>query len=107
MKNLKFIDGKVSDTDNRGYIMYRKYEDGVFVLMGSYTDTEHRGKGVWKTLFEKFMVEDVKTGDTVEAAACSKVLTKYMLNNGFEKIDEPVRYWGNISNGVNLKIVKK
>lgn len=107
MKKMKFIDGKVSDVNDRGYIMYRKYDDGVFVLMGSYTETEHRGKGVWKDLFKKFMNEDVNVGETVEAAACSKILAKYMLDNGFEKIEEPVRYWGNISNGVNLKIIKK
>jgi hypothetical protein len=77
MENIKFIDGKVSDPQNRGYIMYRKYADGVYVMMGSYTDNIHRGKGVFKDCFDK-LLNEMKSGEILQAAACSKILAKYL-----------------------------
>lgn len=106
MENIKFIDDKICDIEDRGYIMYRKYNDGIYVLMGSYTNKEHRSKGVWKNLFNIFLNDKVKDGEMVQAAACSEILTTYLLKIGFIKIDEPVRHWGNISNGVNLVYIK-
>jgi GNAT superfamily N-acetyltransferase len=102
----KHKDGKVSDEEGRGYIMYRRYDDGIYVMMGSYTDPEHRGKGIFKTLFDR-LLDLLEPGETIQAAACSKILAKYLQQRiGFKKIKGPVRYWGNISNGVNLEYVK-
>jgi len=103
MKEIEFVDGKVSN--DQGYIMYRKYDDNVYVLMGSYTDKEHRGKGVFKNLFNE-LLDEVGSDGVIEAAASSKILAKYLMKVGFVKIKEPVRYWGKISNGVNLKMIK-
>jgi len=106
MENINFFDGKMSDPEGRGYVMYRKYDDNVYVLMGSYTDKEHRGKGVFKDILEGFINNDVKRGDIVEIALCNKKILPYLLRIGFNKINDPVRHWGNISNGVNLKLIK-
>ena len=106
MKDIKFVDGKVSDHQGRGYIMYRKYEDGVYVMMGSYTEKEHRGKGVFKECFER-LLGIMKSGETLQAAACSKILAKYLEHKiGMKRIEHPVRHWGKISNGVDLEMVK-
>jgi len=101
-----YVDGKVSDPKDRGYIMYRRYDDGVYVMMGSYTDPAHRGKGVFKDCFVNLM-DVMKAGETLQAAACSKILAKYLQEKiGMKKVKTPVRYWGNIDNGVNLEMVK-
>lgn len=107
MENIKFIDGKMSDPNGLGYVNFRTYEDRVHVLMGSYTDVEARCKGVFKTQFERFLNEKVKDGDTVEIALVNKNILPYLLNKGFKKIKEPVRHWGEVSNGVRLKMVKE
>ena len=101
-----YVNVKISDPKDRGYIMYRKYNDGVFVMMGSYTDPKYRGSGVFKECFVNLM-NDMKSGDTLQAAACSKILAKYLQEKiGMKKVKTPVRYWGNINNGVNLVMVK-
>lgn len=106
MKNIKFVDGKMADPNGLGYVNFRTYEDGVHVLMGSYTDVEARGKGIFKTQFERFMNEKVKEGDTVQIALINRKILPYLLKLGFERTKEPVRHWGKIGNGVNLKKVK-
>ena len=97
----------MSDAEGRGYVMFRKYEDNVFVLMGSYTDKEYRGKGIFKTQFERFLNEEVKSGNVVYIALANKKILPYLLNLGFMKIKEPIRHWGNSINCVNLKMIKK
>jgi GNAT superfamily N-acetyltransferase len=87
--------------------MYRSYEDGVHVLMGSYTDKDHRGKGTFKTLLNKLIENEIKSGETIQIALTNKKILNHLLNIGFEKTSESVRHWGNISNGVNLKMIKK
>ena len=72
-----YVNVKISDPKDRGYIMYRKYNDGVYVMMGSYTDPKYRGSGVFKECFVNLM-NDMKSGDTLQAAACSKILAKYL-----------------------------
>jgi hypothetical protein len=96
----------MSDSEGRGYVMFRKYEDNVFVLMGSYTDKMHRGKGIFKTQFERLLKEEVKSGDEVYIALANKKILPYLLGIGFERIKEPVRYWGSSCNCVNLKMIK-
>lgn len=103
MKNLKYQNGKMSD--EHGYVMYRRYEDGVYVLMGSYTDKEYRGKGIFKMQLNK-LLNEVKSGETIQIALTNKKILSYLLNIGFKEINSPVRYWGKISNGVNLMLIK-
>lgn len=104
MENIKYIDNKASD--EYGYVMYRSYEDNVHVLMGSYTDKSQRGRGVFKKQFEKFMNESVKEGDQVYIALTNKKILPYLLKVGFVQISEPIRHWGKINNGINLKLIK-
>ena len=104
MEDIKFVDNKASD--EYGYVMYRSYEDNVHVLMGSYTDKSQRGRGVFKKQFEKFMIDSVKVGDEVYIALTNKKILPYLLKVGFVKIVEPIRHWGKINNGINLKFIK-
>lgn len=106
MKDIKYLDGKMNDQYDRGYVSFRTYEDGVHVLMGSRTEVEHRGKNIFKTQFERFINEQVKVGDTVQIALINRKLLPYLLRIGFNKTKEPVRYWGKIGNGVNLIMIK-
>jgi len=107
MENVNYFDDKMSDPQGRGYVMYRMYDDGVHVLMGSHTDFAHRGKGIFKTLFERFLENEVKLGEIVYIALINKKILPYLLGKGFVKIKEPIRHWGKVGNGVNLKYVKK
>ena len=106
MATEKFIDGKMSDNEGHGYVMYRTYEDGVHVLMGSYTDKECRGKGIFKTQLEKFLNEEVKRGESVYIALVNKKILPYLLKLGFYKTDDIVPYWGKVDKGVSLKLIK-
>jgi hypothetical protein len=105
MNDIKFIDGKISD-EERGYVMYRTYEDGMHVLMGSYTDKKHRGKGIFKTQLEKFLNEKVKKKEIVYIALVNKKILPYLLRLGFEKTKDIVPYWGKVDRSVNLKLIK-
>lgn len=105
-KEIKFFDGKMTDKEGRGYVSFRTYEDGIHVLMGSYTDSIHRGKGIFKTQFERFMNDQVKSGDTVYIALVNRKILPYLTNYGFKKIKHPIRHWGEPGNGVNLKMIK-
>ena len=105
--SIPYKDGKVKDPEKRGYIAYRRYDDGVWVMMGSYTNPENRGEGVFKTLFAKLM-DKIQPGETIQAAATSKILASYLQRRyNFHKIKHPVRHWGRIANGVSLELTKE
>jgi GNAT superfamily N-acetyltransferase len=105
-KKNKFIEGRMTDNEGRGYVSFRSYDDGVHVLMGSYTDKEHRGKGIFRTQFERFMNEIVKEGDTVYIALINRKILPYLKNYGFKIIKTSVPHWGKPGNGINLKMKK-
>jgi hypothetical protein len=107
MENIKYVEGKMSDPNEHGYVMYRSYEDGVHVLMGSYTDKQYRGKGIFKSQFDRFLSEKVKNGEEIYIALVNKKVLPYLESIGFEKIKDPVRHWGKPIKSVNLKMIKK
>jgi hypothetical protein len=107
MEDNKYYEGKMNDPEDHGYVSFRTYNDGFHVLMGSRTDTNYRGKGIFKTQFERFINEQVKVGETVQIALVNRKLLPYLVRMGFKKTKEGVRYWGKIGNGVSLTMIKK
>lgn len=83
-----------------GELCYKIDSYGI-VLIGTYIDAQYRGKGYFKILLQSLMN---KHQNTVIYICCIKdFIFPTIEKMGFERIDEPVPFWGIVSNGINFK----
>lgn len=94
--NIIYKDGKIVLIDDNT----EKDSYGI-VLIGTYINSEYRGKGYFKILLKSLMN---KYENTVIYICCIEPFIYSTIEKmGFQKIEEPVPLWGIMSNGTNFK----
>jgi len=93
---------KITLIDNNkevGELCFKKI-NGDIVLMGTYINKEYRGLGYFKILL-KTLLDNKRS--TIYICCVEPFIYHTIEEIGFERIKEPIPYWGLVGNGVNFK----
>lgn len=96
--NLKFKN--YQHRNKYGSIRYRIYDDDVAIFMGSYVDKQYRGKGIFKEMLNE-VLEKLKNYDVYVPVSNPTIIDTFK-KNGFIIYEQPIRYWKQTENSVNM-----
>ena len=85
-----------------GELVY-KIIDGEIVDNGIYIEKNYRGMGYCRLLIKHWM--EIYNNKTIYICSTTKIINKIIIDLGFQQINEPIPYWGIMSNGKNFKYI--
>jgi hypothetical protein len=97
---------KLEITSDAGFIQYsyfkpdKSYPQGLILFLGSYINTEFRGKGKFKELVAK-LFKKYPIGTEVQVALSNKNLVSMFERMNFKKVVW-IEFWGETTNTVKM-----
>lgn len=84
------------------YSIEEKHPHGILVFLGSLIYKKFRGNGLFKPMIEEFLSKFPQNTE-VHLTISNKKILGLFKDLGFIETKEPLEFWGNPSNALNLK----